>query len=151
MKLLLASYMLCIFIFLIIIPKIAQVTLRKALGLAEHLNSPFNISEYSEHPMVNSYIRLVKTVEPFETYFTEPGLLGQSLKCLFDVHGVGWPSWHSAYQIIGGLSFTIRTWQQPTNNSVRLFSVSCKGHSQHLDLHHWYRLQLPIRCSNSPS
>lgn len=63
--------------------KIAQVTLRRALGLAEHLNSPFNISEYSEHPMVKSYIRLVQTVEPFENYFTEPGLLGQIQDSIF--------------------------------------------------------------------
>lgn len=56
--------------------KIAQMTLRRALGLPQHLNSPFNISEYSEHPMAKSYIKLVKAVEPFEDHFTEPGLLG---------------------------------------------------------------------------
>ena len=63
----------------IIIQKIAQVTLRRALGLAEHFNLPFNILEYSEHPMAKSYIKLVKSVEPFENYFTEPSLLGQLL------------------------------------------------------------------------
>ena len=61
------------------------MTLRRALGLPEgpeHLNLPFNISDYSEHPMAKSYINLVKTVEPFEHCFTEPGLLGQSLLLL---------------------------------------------------------------------
>lgn len=29
--------------------------------------------------MAKAYIKLVKTIEPFENYFTEPGLLGQLL------------------------------------------------------------------------
>ena len=75
---------------LIIFRKIAQVTLRRVLGLPEPLSSPFNISEYSEHPMVKSYINLVKTVEPFEHCFTEPSLLGQLLlkDSIFDTHCV---------------------------------------------------------------
>ncbi|KAF8803612.1 hypothetical protein BYT27DRAFT_7195459 [Phlegmacium glaucopus] len=64
---------------------IAQMTLRRALGLAEHLNSPLNISEYSEYPMAKSYIKLVKTVEPFQSHFPEPGLLAHLRSLLASV------------------------------------------------------------------
>jgi hypothetical protein len=49
------------------------------------------------NPMAKSYINLVKTVEPFEHYFTEPGLLGQSLLLLnvsiFNIHSVAVVHW----------------------------------------------------------
>ena len=88
--------------FLIVVYKIAQMTLRRALDLPEQLNLPFNISEYSEHPMVKSYINLVKAVEPFEHCFTEPGLLGQSLlkDSIFNIHGVAVVHWISSTQRI---------------------------------------------------
>jgi len=131
------------------------MTLRRALGLAEHLNSPFNISEYSEYPMAKSYIKLVKTVEPFENYFTEPGLLGQSfLRAQYSIfmtvlYCTLTPQ-HSPRSITFGLSFaTPCIWRcSAINNAVCRFSLSWKWtQNQHLDLRH---LQLPIRHSNSP-
>ncbi|KAF8163073.1 hypothetical protein B0H34DRAFT_794820 [Crassisporium funariophilum] len=64
---------------------IAQVTLRKALGLPEQLTSPFKAFEYFGHPMVEPYIHLVKAIEPFESFFIEPSLLAHVKSLLMTV------------------------------------------------------------------
>ncbi|KAF8964115.1 hypothetical protein BDZ97DRAFT_1818031 [Flammula alnicola] len=56
-------------------PEVAQVTLRRALGIPEHFSIPFNVSSFPGHPLIEPYVKLVQTILPFEHMFNEPSLL----------------------------------------------------------------------------
>ncbi|KDR81376.1 hypothetical protein GALMADRAFT_263661 [Galerina marginata CBS 339.88] len=54
---------------------IAQITLRRALRIAEQPSVPFKVLDYPGNPMVEAYTMLIKSIEPFQTHFIEPSLI----------------------------------------------------------------------------